>query len=306
MTFPHPEAPRFDRAPRADRMFEYAQFDATEVAAAKGATTITVAIPARDEADTIGPIVTLIRERLMEDAAVVDELLVIDDLSGDDTARLAEKAGATVFSSAEILDEHGSGGKGEALWKSLHVANGDLITWCDADIRNFDERFILGCVGPMVLNADIGFVKGFYRRPLNADGEGGGRVTELMARPLIAALFPHLDHLLQPLSGEFGGRRELLSQVPFHRGYAVDLGLLIDLTARFGSDIVAQVDLGSRVHRNRPLRQLGPQASAILAMALGRAGLASTEGPLVLRRPEFGDAEITVGELPPLADLGSD
>ncbi|MEM7273637.1 MAG: glucosyl-3-phosphoglycerate synthase [Actinomycetota bacterium] len=303
MSFPHPEMPRFDRPPPADRLFDHERFDPDELAERKGPTTVTVAIPARDEAATIGPIVATIRRALMEDAPLVDELLVIDDLSTDDTALIAEKAGATVWSSAEILPEHGSGGKGEALWKSLSVATGDLITWCDADIRNFDERFVVGCIGPMLVDETIGFVKGFYRRPLSEDGEGGGRVTELMARPLIATLFPHLDHLFQPLSGEFGGRRALLQQVPFHRGYAVDLGLLIDLTARFGPDIVAQVDLGSRVHRNRPLRQLGPQASAILAMALERAGVTPVTDRPVLRRPEFGDAEISIGQLPPLQAL---
>ncbi|MGH1489707.1 MAG: SpoIID/LytB domain-containing protein [Acidimicrobiales bacterium] len=137
----------------------------------------------------------------------------------------------------------------------------------------------------------------------NGYGEGGGRVTELMARPLIASLYPHLDMLIQPLSGEFGGRRDLLRQVPFCRGYAVDLGLLIDLSKRFGDEIIAQVDLGSRVHRNRPLRQLGPQSAAILAMALRRSGIDIPDGPLTMRRPEFGDAHIKIGDLPPLAEL---
>ena len=241
----------------------------------------------------------------MEQHQVVDELLVIDDLSQDETALIAEKAGATVYSSGDILAEHdsareGEAGKGEALWKSLHVSTGDVIIWCDADIRNFDTRFVVGCLGPLLTRPEIGFVKGFYRRPLNEDGEGGGRVTELMARPLIASLFPELDMMVQPLSGEFGGRREFLEQVPFCRGYAVDLGLLVDLSRRFGVDILAQVDLGSRVHRNRPLRQLGPQSAAILAMALRRSGI-DVDDPLVMRRPEFGDASIAVGELPPLS-----
>lgn len=271
--------------------------------AQKGEQTVTVAIPAKDEAETIGPILEEIIEELMERIPLVDELLVIDDLSEDNTAVIAEKVGATVRSSGEILPRFGSGGKGEALWKSLHVSTGDLITWCDADIKNFDTRFVLGVLGPLLGDRSIGFVKGFYRRPLNAEGEGGGRVTELMARPLIASLFPELGTVVQPLSGEFGGRRELLRQVPFARGYAVDLALLIDLSERFGHQIIAQVDLGSRVHRNRPLRQLGPQSAAILAMALRRAGVTGTDEQLVMARPEFGDAIITVGDLPPLTDL---
>ncbi|MEM9654859.1 MAG: glucosyl-3-phosphoglycerate synthase [Actinomycetota bacterium] len=303
MSFPHPETPRFDRPPRQDRVFTHGAFTAADLAARKGDLTVTVALPARDEAATIGPILEEIVAELVERVPLVDELLVIDDLSEDNTAVIAEKAGATVYSSGEILPEYGSGGKGEALWKSLHVSTGDLITWCDADIRNFDSRFVLGVLGPLLVDPAIGFVKGFYRRPLNAEGEGGGRVTELMARPLIASLFPALETMFQPLSGEFGGRRDLLRQVPFARGYAVDLALLIDLADRFGPDVLAQVDLGSRVHRNRPLRQLGPQATAILAMALGRAGIADLDDPVILARPEFGDAAITVGDLPPLRDL---
>jgi glucosyl-3-phosphoglycerate synthase len=293
-------------------MFDHGDFDAAALVAHKedSSTSVTVALPARDEAATVGPIVATLRQRLVDDVPLIDELLVIDDCSTDGTAAVAAEAGATVVDATEILPRYGSGGKGEALWKSLAASTGDLIVWCDADIANFDERFVLGTLGPLLTRDDIGFVKGFYRRPLNSEGEGGGRVTELMARPLIATLFPDLDIMVQPLSGEFGGRRELLEAVPFHRGYAVDLGLLIDLAHRFGPDCIAQVDLGSRVHRNRPLRELGPQAAAILAMALGR-GTATTvdpvEGPgagrLVMRRPEFGDAHITVGELPAIAAL---
>ena len=303
MTFPNPQAPLFDQAPPSERLFVYDSFDPERLAADKANTTVTVALPAKDEAATIGPILETIRSQLVDQVSLVDELLVIDDLSEDDTAIIAKEAGATVHSSADILPEHGSGGKGEALWKSLHVSTGDLIIWCDADIKNFDTRFIVGSLGPLLQDPTIGFVKGFYRRPLSEDGEGGGRVTELMARPLIASLFPELDMLFQPLAGEFGGRRELLEQVPFCRGYAVDLGLLIDLSRQFGADVIAQVDLGSRVHRNRPLRQLGPQSAAILAMALRRSGIDVEDGPLLMRRPEFGDAHIEIGELPALSSL---
>ena len=318
MAFPHPEAPRFDRQPFPDRLFDHQDFPVDELLVAKrdpagDATTISVILPARNEEATVGSIVTVLNERLVVEAPLIDELLVIDDGSTDETATVAADAGAKVIEAGSVLPASGSGGKGEALWKSLRASTGDIVVWCDADIRNFGERFVLGVVGPLLTRPDIGFVKGFYRRPLAADGEGGGRVTELVARPLIANLFPELGHLVQPLSGEFGGRRRLLEAVPFHRGYAVDLGLLIDLSRRFGIEAIAQVDLGTRVHRNRPLRELGPQAAAITAMALERADLPSPGrsvddagrdvemlADLVMPRPEFGDAIITVGRLPPM------
>ena len=315
MSFPKAEPPRFDQPPPPQRMFDHADIDAAELAEAKARAvgpggeplTVTVALPAHNEEATVGGIVATIHDRLVADVPLVDELLVIDDRSTDGTAAEAAEAGAKVVDAASVLADHGIGGKGEALWKSLRASRGDLVVWCDADIRNFDQRFVLGVLGPLVTRPDIGFVKGYYRRPLSADGEGGGRVTELVARPLIANLFPELGHLVQPLSGEFGGRRELLESVPFHRGYAVDLGLLIDLARRYGVECIGQVDLGTRVHRNRPLRELGPQAAAITAMALERAGVDSrVEGDehLIMPRPEFGDATITIGRLPPMATVG--
>ena len=305
VSFPRPEAPRFEHPPAPERMFDHGDFAADALVASKGSTTVSVILPARNEASTVGSIVSRIRERLMVTVELVDELLVIDDGSTDETAAVAAGAGAKVIEAASILPRFGTGGKGEALWKSLRASSGDLVVWCDADIRNFDERFVVGVLGPLLTRPDIGFVKGYYRRPLSADGEGGGRVTELVARPLIANLFPELGEMVQPLSGEFGGRRELLQAVPFHRGYAVDLGLLIDLSRRFGIERLAQVDLGARVHRNRPLRELGPQAAAIVAMALERSGARSEVdlGTVVMTRPEFGDAAVTVGQLPPMVGV---
>ncbi len=286
--------------------FDHTDFTAAQLAVAKQAQglSVTVALPAKDEATTIGPIIEHIRVELVEEHHLVDELLVIDDNSVDDTAAIARAAGAQVLASSEILPEYGKGsGKGEALWKSLYASSGDLICWCDADIRNYDNRFVLGPLGPLLTNQGVGFAKGFYRRPLRDDGEGGGRTTELMARPLIAALFPHLSGLVQPLSGEFAGRRSLLEQVSFSQGYAVDLALLIDLTAKFGNDILAQVNLGSRIHRNRPLRDLGPQSASILGMALRRAGVESVPDRMQLVRPQMGDAEVAVGDQPSIGSI---
>jgi glucosyl-3-phosphoglycerate synthase len=286
--------------------FDHTDFSAAGLLEAKVERdlTITVALPAKDEAKTIGPIIELIRNELIDQHPLVDELIVIDDQSVDNTAAIASDAGATVLGSNSILSERVMGsGKGEALWKSLYASSGDLICWCDADIGNYANRFILGPLGPLLIDQSIGFVKGFYRRPLPDDGEGGGRTTELMARPLIASLFPALSGLVQPLSGEFAGRRELLEQIPFSRGYAVDMALLVDLTERFGTGIMAQVNLGSRIHRNRPLRDLGPQSAAILGMALRRAGLDDIPDRLQLVRPQMGDAEVPVGDLPPIASL---
>ncbi len=291
-------------------IFDHASFTVEHLLAAKGSTTITVALPAKDEATTIEAILTTIRKELMGPVGLVDELIVIDDHSTDDTAAVARQAGADVYPAGEILPRYGPGhGKGEALWKSLYVSTGDIICWCDADIRNYDNRFILGLLGPLLTDSSIEFAKGFYRRPLRDDGEGGGRVTELVARPLISSLFPHLGPLIQPLAGEFAGRRTVLEQVPFSRGYAVDLALLIDLTERFGIDAIAQVDLGTRIHRNRPLRELGPQSAAITNMVLRRAGqhtvndLTDGIGALTLLRPTLGDATVTIGDLPPMAEV---
>lgn len=295
------------------RIFEHSPFTVERLLAAKGRNRVTVALPARDEATTIGSILEAIRLELMGSGGLVDELIVIDDHSTDDTAAVARQAGADVYPAAEILPQFGVGnGKGEALWKSLHVSTGDIICWCDADIRNYDNRFVLGPLGPLLTEPDVQFSKGFYRRPLRDDGEGGGRVTELVARPLISSLFPHLGPLIQPLAGEFAGRRTVLEQIPFSRGYAVDLALLIDLTDRFGVESIAQVDLGTRIHRNRPLRELGPQSAAITNMVLRRAGhetivdVRGGIGRLELLRPTLGDATVVVGDLPAMCEIQSD
>ncbi|HEY6709834.1 MAG TPA: glucosyl-3-phosphoglycerate synthase, partial [Actinomycetota bacterium] len=190
----------------------------------------------------------------------------------DDTAAVAEAEGARVFLEHDVLPGEGPGsGKGEALWKSLHACQGDLICFIDADIRNFHARFVYGLLGPLLADPGIQYVKAFYERPIRERNAlratGGGRVTELLARPLINLLWPELAGIVQPLSGEYAGRRQTLEQVPFFSGYGVELGLLVDIAARFGVDAIAQVDLDRRVHRNQDMQALGRMSFGILQAA---------------------------------------
>jgi glucosyl-3-phosphoglycerate synthase len=247
-----------------------------ELVAAKqrGGATISVCLPARNEEATVGAIVANVRRNLVEHVPLVDEVVVMDDGSVDATAEAAAWEGAKVVAVDDVLPDLPRGsGKGNALWKSLYVCAGDVIVWLDADVRNFGPHFVTRLVGPLLDDPRIGFVKGFYRRPLHGEATGGGRVTELMARPLISSLFPHLSGFVQPLSGEYAGRRSLLESVPFVEGWGVEIGLLIDLVANFGIDAIAQADLDVREHRNRSLEELGPQAMAILVTGLRRAGV---------------------------------
>jgi glucosyl-3-phosphoglycerate synthase len=287
------------------RRFHHADFDPSVLSAAKAGSglTISVCIPARDEAATVGGIVDCIRRELVDDVALVDEVLVVDDRSTDATAAVAAAAGARVLAAGDILPQLGPGaGKGEALWKSLAASAGDLVAWVDADITDFDSRFVLGLVGPLLLEPDVDFVKACYDR--SADGvRGGGRVTELVARPLLALLFPELAGLGQPLAGEYAGRRHVLELVPFVQGYGVDLALLVDLVGDVGAERLAQVDLGTRRHRNRSLDELGPQALAVLQTALRRAGTGLGAVPTSLVRPGLAPVEIDIAERPPLRDV---
>jgi glucosyl-3-phosphoglycerate synthase len=285
------------------RTFRAGEFDPVRLVEEKATRRISLCLPARDEQDTVGPIVESVRIALVERHHLVDELLVIDDHSTDRTAAVAADAGATVLRADEILPDYGAGhGKGEALWKSLYASQGDIVAWCDADVRNFDPAFVVGLVGPLVLRHDIGFVKGFYERPDNG-GLGGGRVTELVARPVVSLLCPQLAPILQPLAGEYAGRRDVLEQLPFVEGYGVDLGLLLDVESRFGLASMAQVDLGERVHRNRPLDELSPQAMAVLQVALHRAAPDLVGQIEVLVRPGRDPLTIDVTERPPLVEV---
>jgi glucosyl-3-phosphoglycerate synthase len=274
-------------------------FPAARLAEIKGTSTVSVCFPARDEEATVGGLVECVRRELVERVPVVDEILVVDDHSTDGTAEVALAAGAKVVDAAAVLPHYGAGhGKGEALWKSVFVSTGDILVWCDADITNFDDRFVRGLLGPLLASPDIRFVKGFYHRP-EAGELGGGRVTELVARPLLSLFFPDMAEVVQPLAGEFAARREAVEQVPFVEGYGVDLAILIDVAQRFGAAAVAQVDLDERIDRNRSLGELSPQALAVLRAGLQRAGIAVPEGR-ELRRPDGTVVPVRYAERPPM------
>jgi glucosyl-3-phosphoglycerate synthase len=282
----------------------YRDFPLHRLVDAKGDQTVSVCVPAHDESDTVGAVVSKVKRHLMDRVGLVDEVLVVDDHSSDDTAKVAEAAGARVIDAAEVLaDVAGGSGKGEALWRSLYMAKGDIIVWVDADIADFGSHFVVGLLGPLLTDPRVSYVKGYYERPTHG-GVGGGRTTELMARPVLATLFPHLSTIVQPLSGEFAGRRSLLEQLPFVRGYGVDIGLLIDVAEAVGPAGIVQVDLGTRVHRNRSLEDLGPQALTVLQTALDRAGVRSAN-PATLCRPGLPPLVKGFSELPPLVTLPS-
>jgi glucosyl-3-phosphoglycerate synthase len=286
------------------RSFHHHDFATAHLVEAKRGRLLSVCLPARNEAATIGPVIETIRTELMERRALVDELVVIDDGSTDDTAAVARAAGADVLAAEEILPEYGTEhGKGQALWKGVHVTSGDLIVFCDTDVTNFGAHFVTGLLGPLLLRDDVTFVKGFYRRPLDGRPGEGGRVTELVARPLISRLFPRLAPLIQPLAGECAARRDVLEQVPFVDGYGVDLGLLIDISALYGTGTLVQCDLGERVHRNRPLAELAPQAAAIVQLVLSRAGAVDAVDHTALLRPGDEPVIVATGERPPLVEV---
>ena len=249
-----------------------------ELLAAKAGRTISVVLPALNEEETIESVVESIAPLV---DGLVDELIVLDSGSTDDTEIRAIAAGARVVSREQALPEVPTRpGKGEALWRSLAATSGDIVVFVDSDLIDPHPMFVPWLVAPLLTGDGLHLVKSFYRRPLNvgdaaagAGATGGGRVTELVARPLLAALRPGLGGILQPLGGEYAASRELLRSLPFAPGYGVEIGLLVDTFDRLGLDAIAQVNLGVRAHRNRPLPELGAMSRQVIATLLSRCGI---------------------------------
>ncbi len=311
-----------------DKWFAENTFDADEFAdiehllalKRKAGVTVSLALPALNEQATVGKVIATVKGALMDDAALLDEIVLIDSDSTDRTREIAAGLGVPVYIHQHILPEMGARrGKGEALWKSLLVTRGDIIAWIDTDIENIRPRFVYGILGPLLLNQGIQFVKGFYRRPLKVGDQtqagGGGRVTELTARPMLNLFYPELSGIIQPLSGEYAGRRSALEQLPFFSGYGVETGLLIDVCETFGLQAIAQVDLLERVHHNQPLDALSKMSFAILQAVIrklerryGRQILDDVNKSMKLIRHDVGGyfldvEEIVERERPPMISL---
>jgi glucosyl-3-phosphoglycerate synthase len=314
--------------------FHHAEFSDLRVLATlkeKQKLTISLVLPTLNEEETIGPIVRRAMREMVGRVPLLDEVLVIDSASTDRTREIAEAEGARVVQHRDVLPRYGSfNGKGEALWKSIYETSGDLIVWADTDVRNWHPRMVYGTLGPLLVEPRLQYVKGYYQRPIVEGGQlkegGGGRVTELVARPLINLFYPELSGMIQPLSGEYAGRRSLLETIPFFTGYAVEIGHLIDVAERLGIEGLGQVDLERRVHRNQELEGLSRMSFVILqavmkrieerrkarlfaemgsTMKLPRSGhgrlslevieLADQERPPMIRIPEYAERRIADG-----------
>jgi len=299
----------------ARRTYSASDFPRERLLAAKGATSVSVVLPAREVAATIGPILAALTP--LRDAGLLDELVVIDAASADGTADVARAAGATVVQEADVLAEHGPArGKGDALWRAVHATRGDVIAFVDADSAGFDATgAVQGLIGPLLTDPAVAFVKGAYRRPLSVGGEtvpdGGGRVTELLARPLLNLHVPELAGIVQPLAGEVAARRTLLEALPFPVGYGVEIANLLDALRHAGLDALAQVDLGERRNAHQSLHALSAMAYAVLVAAERRLRGDDEEpastAPLPLARPRADGSlalvEVAVEERPPLRSL---
>ena len=299
---------------------EFEDLPALVQAKARQGVTISLALPALNEAATVGRVIETVKCALMDDVPLLDEIVLIDSNSTDRTREIAADWGVPVHIHQHLLPHLGARrGKGEALWKSLLVTRGDIIVWIDTDIVNIHPRFVYGLVGPLLINPNLQFIKGFYRRPLKVGEKiqagGGGRVTELTARPLLNLFYPELSGVMQPLAGEYAGRRATLEQLPFSSGYGVETGLLIDVFERCGLDAIAQVDLLERIHHNQPLEALSKMSFAILQTVVrklerryGRALLDDVNRSMKLIRYAGGNYYLDVEEIaeldrPPMIDL---
>ena len=274
--------------------------------------TISLALPALNEEETVGRVIKTIKTALMDKFPLLDEIVLMDSNSTDRTREIALSLGIPVYIHQQLLPEYGARvGKGEALWKSLLVTKGDILIWIDSDIVNIHPRFVYGVLGPLLTNEKIQFVKGFYQRPLRTgrrvQSTGGGRVTELTARPLLNLFYPELSGIIQPLSGEYGGRRKALEQLTFFSGYGVETGLLIDVFEKFGLNAIAQVDLLERIHHNQPLQALSKMSFLIMQTVLrkletrfNRAMLEEVNKTMKIIRYQNGSYYLDVQELPEL------
>jgi glucosyl-3-phosphoglycerate synthase len=294
------------RAWFAGRTWQCPEWTVQELLVAKGSRTVSVVLPALDEERTVAGVVASVLPLV---GSLVDELVVIDSGSTDRTVEVATEAGARVVRRTEVLTElEPVPGKGEVLWRSLAATSGDVLVFLDSDLVDPDPGFVPALLGPLLLEPEVHLVKAFYRRPIGGAGSGGGRVTELMARPLLSALRPELSGVIQPLAGEYAGTRALLESVPFAGGYGVEIGLLLDAHAVLGLAGLAQVNLGVRAHRNRPLADLGLMSRQILGTALARCGVDASEAELT--RFVQVDAEwvpdtvaVGVADRPPMREL---
>lgn len=278
--------------------------------------TIGLALPAKNEAVTIGPIVKMIKEHFIDKNGLIDQFIVIDSNSDDGTVKIVEDLDVPVFQCKEVLKgiarNEGAWGKGDNLWKSLYLLDTDIICWVDTDIENFDPRFIYGLIGPLLNRQDVGFVKGFYRRPLKMgdvlSSSGGGRVTELTVRPLLNTFYPDLSKIIQPLSGEYAGRREVFENIPFCINYALETCMLIDIYTMFSLDIIGQTDLKVRIHRNQPLKSLSKLSFGIMQAIFNRLHI---HGKVrLLHEPvskddsyDFNSINILESQLPPINEI---
>lgn len=258
-----------------NRTYVSEDYDRHELVATKGGTTISVVLPARNEEATVGTLVSAFRRELIEQCPLLDELIVIDSGSTDQTFDVASEAGATVYRQSDILPDLGDRpGKGEALWKSLAVATGDIVVFCDADLRDADPQILVGLVGPLLQDTSVKFIKACYDRALDTGTTvhpaGGGRVTELVARPLLNMWWPDLVGFVQPLAGEYAARREVFGAIPFAGRYGVEIAMLVDIYEKWGLSTMAQVDSGQRRHRNSPDATLGVMAAELQSVVLAK------------------------------------
>ncbi|MBV2354705.1 glucosyl-3-phosphoglycerate synthase [Streptomyces sp. J2-1] len=283
-----------------------------QVLAAKQRTgrTVSVVLPALNEEATVGEIVSVIRHDLVDRAPLVDELVVMDSGSTDRTAERAAAAGARVVRRDDVLPRLPAvPGKGEVLWRSLLATGGDIVCFVDADLRAFSSDFVLGIVGPLLTDPDVQLVKAMYDRPLGTAPGQGGRVTELMARPLLNMHWPRLAGFVQPLGGEYAARRSLLERLPFPVGYGVELGVLVDALQLAGLDALAQVDVGVRRHRHQDGQALGRMAAAIYRTAQLRLARGHPVRPSLTQFERGADGfeprtyPVDTEERPPMAEI---